>query len=193
MKTITLQPSALEDANTQAAILHERLSRIGIIAVNILGSPGSGKTTFLEALVKNSENPESIAVINGDLFTSHDAERLEALHVQAIELNTEGATRLDAPMILKALDDLDLFGIEWLFIENVGDLVTPADYSLGEHLRVLIYSVTEGSDKPSKYPAAFSTSNIVFINKIDLIPFTNFDLKYCSKGIHAVKDRKSVV
>jgi hydrogenase nickel incorporation protein HypB len=153
-----------------------RLDAAGVLAVNLVGSPGSGKTTLLEALFARLEGRVRPAVIEGDIAGSIDAERIEALGVPVVQINTEGACHLDAGMIAAATRDLDYGAIDLLAIENVGNLVCTAGFDLGEHLRVVVLSVPEGDDKLAKYPAIFQGSQALVIGKTDLLPHVRFDV-----------------
>ena len=162
-------------ANDQLAAENRRhLDGAGISAVNVVGSPGSGKTTLLEALLGRLADRFRPAVIEGDIAGSIDAERIAALGVPVVQINTQGACHLDANMIAAALGDLDLPALDLLFVENVGNLVCTAGYDLGERLRLVVLSVSEGDDKLAKYPAIFQGSQALVITKIDLLPYTNF-------------------
>ncbi|MEW6378047.1 MAG: hydrogenase nickel incorporation protein HypB [bacterium] len=151
-------------------------SQEGILVFNLISSPGSGKTSILEKTIEHLLPDFRLGVIEGDIQTSRDAERIHALGIPVIQINTQGGCHLDANMVKMALPALPLKELDCLIIENVGNLVCPADYQLGEHMKVVVLSVTEGDDKPSKYPAIFHESRILIMNKIDLLPFTNFDL-----------------
>ena len=146
----------------------------GILAINLLGSPGSGKTTLLERTIAHLKDDLRLAVIEGDLFTAKDAERIHALGVPVIQINTVGGCHLDAQMIQDALGDLNLDDLDMIIIENVGNLVCPAEFEIGESMKVTVLSVTEGEDKPLKYPLIFKESKAILINKIDLLPYVPF-------------------
>jgi hydrogenase nickel incorporation protein HypB len=164
-------------ANDQlAAENRARLDRAGIFAVNVVGSPGSGKTTLLEALFAHLAGRLRPAVIEGDIAGSIDAERMEKIGVPVVQINTDGACHLDANMIASANQELDLGAIDLLAIENVGNLVCTAGFDLGEHLRIVVLSTSEGDDKAVKYPAIFQGSHALFITKIDLLPHLNFSI-----------------
>ncbi len=152
-----------------------------VMAINLIGAPGAGKTTLLERLIPalEAEGFRS-AVIEGDMCTSADAERIGVLGIPVVQINTQnmgGACHLDANMIRAALADLPLEGVSFLFIENVGNLVCPAEFEVGEELKAVVLSAPEGDDKPAKYPLAFSVAKLLIVNKVDLIPYTNFDLE----------------
>jgi hydrogenase nickel incorporation protein HypB len=153
-----------------------RFDAAGVFSVNLVGSPGSGKTTLLEALFARLDGRLAPAVIEGDIASSIDAERIDALGVPVVQINTEGACHLDATMIAAAARDLDCAQTNLLVIENVGNLVCPAGFDLGEHLRLVVLSVPEGDDKPAKYPAIFQGSHGLVISKTDLLPHIRFDV-----------------
>lgn len=151
-----------------------RFNAAGVFTVNVLGSPGSGKTTLLEALLGELREQIAPGVIEGDIAGSIDAQRIEALGIPVVQINTEGACHLDASMIAAAVEGLDLEAVRLLAIENIGNLVCPAGFDLGEHLRLVVLSVSEGDDKVVKYPAIFQTADAVVVTKGDLLGFTNF-------------------
>ncbi len=152
----------------------------GVFGVNIVGSPGCGKTTLLEALFGRLKGRLKPAVIEGDIAGSIDAQRIDALGVPVVQINTEGACHLDAAMIAAATRGLDFPGLHLLVIENVGNLVCTAGFDLGERLRLVLLSVTEGDDKVVKYPAIFQMSQGLVVTKVDLLPYTNFDFARAS-------------
>ncbi|MDY0168054.1 MAG: hydrogenase nickel incorporation protein HypB [Thermoguttaceae bacterium] len=163
-------------ANDQLAAENRgRLSAAGVLCVNIVGSPGAGKTTLLEGLFSVLGGQARPAVIEGDIAGAIDAERMERLGVPVVQINTDGACHLDASMVAAALADLDLQGIDLLFIENVGNLVCTAGFDLGEQVRIVVLSTVEGDDKAVKYPAIFQGSDAMIITKCDLLGHTNFD------------------
>ena len=148
-----------------------------IFVVNLMGSPGSGKTSLLEKTLAKIAEKISVAVIEGDLFTAKDAGRIEKQNVPVVQINTAGGCHLDAPMVKRAAESLDLDKIDLLIVENVGNLVCPAEFDVGENCKAVVLSITEGDDKPLKYPLIFKESEVTLLNKIDLLEFTNFDLK----------------
>ncbi|MBQ4494743.1 MAG: hydrogenase nickel incorporation protein HypB [Selenomonadaceae bacterium] len=165
-------------ANDEIAALNRKMfAARGVVVMNLMGSPGSGKTTLLENTLARLVDKIKIAVIEGDLFTAKDAERIERLGVDVIQINTAGGCHLDAAMIQKACTSLDLEAIDLLIVENVGNLVCPAEFDIGENFKAVVLSITEGDDKPLKYPLIFKESEVVLLNKVDLLPFTNFDLQ----------------
>ena len=158
-----------------AAENRAKLDAAGVFGVNIVGSPGAGKTTLLEALFARLKGRLAPAVIEGDIAGSIDAQRMEAIGVPVVQINTEGACHLDAAMVASAQAELDLKSIDLLMIENVGNLVCTAGFDLGEHLRIIVLSTSEGDDKAVKYPAIFYSSHALFITKMDLAPYLNFN------------------
>ncbi|KYZ76882.1 hydantoin utilization protein A [Anaerosporomusa subterranea] len=173
--------------------VNQRLRESGIITINLMGSPGSGKTSLLEQTIVGLKGKLKLAVIEGDLFTSKDADRINAYGVPVIQINTSGGCHLDASMIELALTDLELKGVDLLIIENVGNLVCPAEFELGEDSRALVFSITEGEDKPLKYPLIFKRSAAVIINKIDLLPHTAFDMTTLIDDIKAINPSVQII
>lgn len=160
--------------------------KYGILAINLLGSPGSGKTTLLERTIANLKRDLRVAIIEGDLFTDKDADRIAAHNVPVIQINTNGGCHLDAPMVEEVLGDLDLANLDIVVIENVGNLVCPAEFIVGEDMKVTVLSITEGDDKPLKYPIIFKESKVAILNKVDILPFTNFDMKSAKHDLKCI-------
>ncbi len=160
-----------------------RFDAAGVLAVNIIGSPGAGKTTVLERTVEGLKGRFALACIEGDPYTTRDAERIAALDCPVVQINTQGGCHLDASLVSQALEQVDLGAADLLLIENVGNLLCPSQYDLGEHLTVVVLSVTEGADKPEKYPAAFQRARAVIVNKIDALALTDVDLDDVSASI----------
>jgi hydrogenase nickel incorporation protein HypB len=166
------------EANERLAVLNrERFDKAGIYAINLMSSPGAGKTSLLEKTIDGLAGRLKMAVIEGDLQTAYDAERIQKKGVQAVQINTDGGCHLDGNMIQIAMDSLDLTDVDLLVIENVGNLVCPAEFNLGEHDKVTILSVTEGDDKPMKYPLMFQIASVLLVNKIDLLPYVNCSME----------------
>jgi hydrogenase nickel incorporation protein HypB len=159
-------------AKENRALLDER----GAFMMNLMASPGAGKTSFIMKTLEGISAEMKAAVIEGDIAGKVDSERIAGQGVQAIQINTGGSCHLEARQVNTALNHMDLEGVELIIIENVGNLVCPAEFKLGEDLKVMILSVAEGDDKPLKYPLMFSESHVLIINKIDLIPHTDFDM-----------------
>lgn len=155
----------------------------GVYVLNLMGSPGAGKTSLLEKTMEFLKDEIPMAVIEGDLFTSRDAERIEKHGVPVIQINTAGGCHLDAPMVQKTAQKLELDKLELLIVENVGNLVCPAEFAVGEDEKAVVLSVTEGDDKPMKYPLIFKESAIALLNKVDILPYTNFDLAQAKEDI----------
>ncbi|MDH7499766.1 MAG: hydrogenase nickel incorporation protein HypB [candidate division NC10 bacterium] len=178
---IRLAEDLLEANNRQAERVKAHLSQKGIFTLNLLSSPGAGKTTLIERTLQRLKGVAKTAVIVGDVQTSRDKQRFEEAGWNAVQINTEGGCHLTAGMVERALASLDLDDLDLLFIENVGNLVCPAGFQLGEDMKVVLLSTTEGDDKPGKYPAAFLHAEALVITKIDLLPWTNFRLDFARK------------
>ncbi len=177
-------------ANEQTAERNRQLlDTKGVFAVNLMASPGAGKTSLILETIKRLKGKTGIGVIEGDLSSSIDAEKIGKEGIPVIQINTGGGCHLDANMIANALSNLPLQDIELLFIENVGNLVCPAQFALGEHKKVLISSIPEGDDKPFKYPLMFHKVDAVLINKIDLLPYLNFDTQAFSQAVSGINEK----
>lgn len=159
------------------------LTAAGVYSLNIMASPGAGKTSLIEETIKDLTPDYQIAVIEGDLATSIDAERVEALGAQAIQINTGGGCHLEAVMLQSALSQLFLEVIDLLIVENVGNLICPSNWQLGTDHNLLVASIPEGDDKPYKYPGMYRGVDALVINKIDLMPYISFDMDYFRKGV----------
>ncbi len=166
----------------------EHLDSHGILAINIMSSPGAGKTSLILRTIEQLKNAARIGVIEGDIASRIDADRVSREGVPAVQINTAGGCHLDANMTENALNSLPVDNIDLVLIENVGNLVCPAEFALGEHRKVMLLSVPEGDDKPYKYPLMFSLADVVLVNKIDLLPYVNFNLaafKQAVTGLNA--------
>ncbi len=183
---ITLRTDVLTNNNKAAEFNRNIFNEQKILVVNIMSSPGAGKTTLLEETVRELSPKYKIAVIEGDLATDMDAERIRALGAQAVQINTHGGCHLDARMVAAALGDLNLDGVNIIFIENVGNLVCPSGYDLGQHHKVAVLSVPEGNDKIPKYPTMFMRTELVLLNKLDLLPYLDFSVD------RAIEDLKGI-
>jgi hydrogenase nickel incorporation protein HypB len=157
-----------------------------VFAINMMASPGAGKTSLVEQTIKGLESRLRVGMINGDIATSFDADRAQAAGATAIQINTGGDCHLDAVMVQSAISQLDLGVLDLVIIENVGNLVCPADFKLGTHISVLVASIPEGDDKPYKYPGMYRGVNAVVINKIDLLPYVPFRMDFFKKGIEVL-------
>lgn len=166
---IQVVESVLKATDAVAVANRSRLNTHGVLAVNIMSAPGSGKTTLLQKTIPALLPAHRSAVLVGDLQTTRDAERLSDLGAQVIQINTGRGCHLDPTQVTAGIDGLDLAAVDFLFIENVGNMVCPASFDLGEHLRVVLLSVPEGDDKVAKYPTLFQGAHLVILNKIDLI------------------------
>ena len=185
-KTITVVRDLLATNKQAAAAIRAELRARGILGVNLLSSPGSGKTTLLEALADRFRGRCRMAVIEGDIETERDAERIRAKGVAAWQITTGGACHLEAKMIGKVLGEVPA-EIDFLFIENVGNLVCPASYDLGEDVRLVLLSTPEGDDKPAKYPQAFLSADALVLTKSDLLPYLPFDPRKAADEAQAIK------
>ena len=163
-----------------------RIDSAGVFSINIMASPGAGKTSLIEQTVRALQGKLRIGMINGDIATSLDADRAAAAGAQAVQINTGGECHLDAIMLQEALLRMDLSTIDLLIVENVGNLICPASFMLGTHKNVLIASIPEGDDKPYKYPGMYRGTDAVVINKIDLLPYVSFHMDYFQKGIEVL-------
>jgi len=174
-RTITVRRDVLAESKADAATERERLARRSTCVVNLVSSPGAGKTTLLEATARRLAGHHSMAVLVGDLETDRDAQRLSPL-VPTAQLTTGGACHLELPLVRRGLAALGDPQVDFLFIENVGNLVCPASHDLAEHLRVVLVSTTEGDDKPGKYPKMFRTAQAMVVTKLDLLPYVPFSV-----------------
>jgi len=178
-RMVKIEQDILAKNDQIAAGNRQRLSDRGVFALNLVSSPGSGKTTLLAASIRTLMPAQAVAVIEGDQQTTNDAERIRAAGAPAIQVNTGKGCHLDAAMVERALERLPLPSGGVLFIENVGNLVCPAAFDLGEACKVAVLSVTEGEDKPLKYPDMFRAARLLLLNKVDLLPYLNFDVEQC--------------
>jgi hydrogenase nickel incorporation protein HypB len=171
-------------ANDRLALENQaRFDAAKVFAINVMASPGAGKTALIEQTARGLAGRLRIGMINGDIATSFDADRARAAGATAVQVNTGGGCHLDAVMVQAALPQLDLAALDLLIIENVGNLVCPADFKLGAHKSVLVASIPEGDDKPYKYPGMYRGVEAVVINKIDLLPYVPFRMDFFKKGI----------
>jgi hydrogenase nickel incorporation protein HypB len=174
-------------ANEETAVENrEFFDRNGIYVINLMSAPGAGKTSMLEQTVKELKSDFELGVIEGDLVTNIDADRIAAAGVPAYQITTGLVCHLDARMVHNAFHGFDIKGFDVLFIENVGNLVCPAEFNLGEDLKIMVYSTTEGAEKPKKYPLMFHEADAVILNKIDLIPYAGVSLEELAQNVREV-------
>lgn len=190
---INVMSDILKANDLLARDIKDLLEKKNIVSWNIMGSPGSGKTSILERLIPMFPENIRAAVIEGDIATSRDAERVARTGAQSTQINTNGACHLDAAMVRSALGSIDLEDISILFIENVGNLVCPAGYFLGETGRIIVSSVTEGDDKPEKYPSMFKTGDLILLNKVDLIEHTNFNIDNFTREMKKINSQAVIL
>jgi hydrogenase nickel incorporation protein HypB len=171
-------------ANDQLAVeIRQQLDNSSVFSMNLMASPGAGKTSLIERTLHEMAALYEIAVIDGDVATSIDADRAAKAGATAVQINTGGQCHIDANMLRVALNELDLENFDLLLVENVGNLICPASFQLGTHKNILIASIPEGDDKPYKYPAMYQDVDALIINKIDLLPYVDFDMAYFEKGV----------
>jgi hydrogenase nickel incorporation protein HypB len=191
-ETVTIQRDIAGERRAAAAAWRQSLTERGTLCVNLISSPGAGKTSLLQATARHWSGKHRMAVLVGDIATDRDAQRLAPL-VAVRQLTTGGACHLELPLVRTGFESLDCQDLEFLFIENVGNLVCPASHDLGEHLRVVVLSVTEGDDKPGKYPKAFRTSQACVINKCDLLPYVPFNWEAVLSDVNLVNSGMPVM
>lgn len=173
------------DKNDQiSAETNKYLKSKGVFAVNVMGAPGAGKTSVIKSVIKNTGVKSY--VVEGDIESDIDTRNLKDLGINAVQINTHGECHLDAPLIRDAIPGISFSEKGILFIENIGNLVCPAEFTIGEHIKMLILTVTDGSDKPYKYPLAFEKADIIVLNKADLLPYVDFDEKYFMAGVRTL-------
>ena len=184
-RTVTVKENILIENNEKAAQLRKNLQEKGIFFINVMASPGSGKTTLLVELINRLKDKYNIGVMEADIDGDVDAERIEKLTgVRSIQIHTSGACHLTAQMVEDAIKEFDIKGLNLLILENVGNLVCPAEFDTGSHLNMMLLSVPEGHDKPLKYPLMFQISQIAVITKVDTLPIFHFDVELCKEYIH---------
>jgi len=176
----------LSENDRIAQALRERFAECGTLVLNCISSPGSGKTSLLERTLEGFSAETRVAVVTGDIQTDNDARRLARFGFPVRQITTAGACHLDARMVEKSLEGWDLGKLDLLLIENVGNLVCPTSYDLGEESKIVILSVTEGDDKPLKYPGAFAKSRLMVLNKIDLLPYVPFDMEAARRNARSI-------
>lgn len=181
-------------ANEQLAQKNRALlDKNNVFTVNMMSSPGAGKTSLILQTIKRLKGKTRIGVIEGDMRSSLDAEIIGKEGVPVIQINTGGECHLDANMVQNALGNMPLEDMELLFIENIGNLICPAEFTLGDHKKVIVSSIPEGHDKPLKYPLMFHEADIVLLNKIDLLPYVKFDLKTFSQAVRGISEKLEII
>lgn len=174
-------------ANDRLALENQaRFDQAGVFAINVMASPGAGKTSLIEKTVAALKDQLRIGMINGDIATSFDADRAAAAGATAVQINTGGDCHLDSVMVQSALGQIDLTQLDLVIIENVGNLVCPAEFKLGTHKNILVASIPEGDDKPYKYPGMYRGADAVVINKVDLLPYVPFRMDFFRQGIEVL-------
>jgi hydrogenase nickel incorporation protein HypB len=184
---VPLERKVLNENDRLAATLRERFQNHGVFCLNLISSPGSGKTSLLERTLEGFGPERRIAVLTGDIQTDNDARRLAHFGFPVRQITTGGACHLDARMVERALEGWPVEDLEILFLENVGNLVCPTSYDLGEEARAVLLSVTEGEDKPLKYPATFHHADLMVLNKIDLLPYVPFQAEVAKENARRVQ------
>ncbi len=182
MNVITIERKILEKNDEIAGRNRALFAEHGVVVLNFVSSPGSGKTSIIEKTIEQLREQISLAVIEGDVQTDIDAQRIARLGVPAVQIVTRGGCHLEANLVHDALQNIELQNIELLIIENVGNLVCPANYDLGEAMKVVVISTTEGDDKPLKYPNMFRYASVLIINKIDLLPYVNCNIEQLKRN-----------
>jgi hydrogenase nickel incorporation protein HypB len=193
MNRVPLEKKVLSENDRIAAELRERFRENGILCLNLISSPGSGKTSLLERTLEMLPRNERVVVLTGDIQTENDAARLRRFGFPTKQITTGGTCHLDARMIERHLADWRLEDVDLLLIENVGNLVCPASYDLGEAAKIVILSVTEGEDKPLKYPSIFFKSELLVVNKVDLLPYVPFDIAAAEENARKVHPGMEIV
>lgn len=193
MTTVDVRQKILAENEAAARTLRASFAARGTLLVNLISSPGSGKTSLLEATARRLQGSLAVGAIEGDIATERDADRLRALGVPAVQILTGGACHLDARQVARAIGEAAFPTLDILFIENVGNLICPTSYDLGEDFKAAVLSVTEGDDKPFKYPAIFSRAEVTVISKVDLLPHVRFDLAAVETQLHTLRPTGTVL
>jgi len=193
MERVPLERKVLSENNRIAADLRARFAEHNILCLNLISSPGSGKTSLLERTLESFNRHDRVALLTGDIQTENDATRLAKFGFPVKQITTGGTCHLDARMIERALADWRLEDLDLLLIENVGNLVCPASYDLGEAAKIVLLSVTEGDDKPLKYPSIFFKSALLVLNKVDLLPYVPFDVSAAERNARSVHQDMEIV
>jgi hydrogenase nickel incorporation protein HypB len=181
-------------ANDRIALENRKLlDKKGVLAINVMASPGAGKTSVILQTISSIKNKVRIGVIEGDVSSSIDADRIAKENIPVLQINTGGECHLDANMVQRALKEMPLDDIDILFIENIGNLICTAEFKIGTHKNLVIASVPEGDDKPLKYPLMFTVADVILVNKIDLLPYSKFDTKAYRKSVKGLNEKVEVI
>lgn len=193
VKVIKLEENIFAENNLAAASNRERLRINGTFFINIMSGPGSGKTTTLTALINSLKDEYKIGEMDVDIKSSLDAQKVaDATGIRAMQIHNSGLCHIDADMVSRALDEYDIEGLDLLILENIGNMVCPAEFDTGAHKNVMIWSITEGDDKPLKYPLMFAVSDVIFINKIDAIDYFDFHFDIAKSRIHSLNPNAEI-
>lgn len=190
-KDIAIMENINAENDRIAQGIQDRLNKKGIYAVNVIGAPGAGKTSSLIRIIGGLEGIKAY-VIEGDIQSDIDTEKLKKLNIEAVQIHTGGACHIDGVLIENTLDQLTLDKKGILFIENIGNLVCPAEFNIGENIKLLIVTAADGADKPYKYPLAFEKAEAILINKADLMPYVDFNMEYFTRGVRALNPKAPV-
>ena len=185
-REIEVMANLLSANDLQAEVNRAHFRKNNCLAINVIGSPGAGKTTLLEKTLPYLTGNVHVGVIEGDIFTSKDADRIAAHKIPVIQINTGGGCHLDSKMVSKVIPEFDWQALDLMIIENVGNLVCPADFDLGEAFKVIVLSIVEGDDKPAKYPVIFRNAKAVVLNKMDLEAFTDVNMESMKQDIRSI-------
>ncbi len=192
VKVITIKEDILGSNKEHARINQDRLDKHGILTINVMSSPGAGKTSLILQTINRLKPKTRVAVIEGDVASRVDADKVHERGAPVVQINIPGGCHLDASMTENALNNLPLEEIDLLIIENVGNLICPAEFDLGEHRKVMLLSVPEGEDKPYKYPLMFTEANVVLINKIDLLPYLDFNTAAFTQAVSGLNPKARI-
>lgn len=193
MSIVTVERKILKKNDEIAAENRQIFTKNKLFTINLLSSPGSGKTSLLEKTIEQLNNSIKIGVVEGDVQTDNDAQRIAKYNVPVVQIVTNGGCHLEAKLVQNALENFDLSTLELLVIENVGNLVCPANYDLGEDKKIVMLSTTEGDDKPSKYPPMFRVSDVMVINKTDLLEYVDFDMNRVREHAHTINPNLEII
>lgn len=193
MSIVTVERKILKKNDEIAAENRQIFKKNKLFTINLLSSPGSGKTSLLEKTIEQLNNSIKIGVVEGDVQTDNDAQRIAKYNVPVVQIVTNGGCHLEAKLVQNALENFDLSTLELLVIENVGNLVCPANYDLGEDKKIVMLSTTEGDDKPSKYPSMFRVSDVMIVNKTDLLEYVDFDMNRVREHAHTINPNLEII